>query len=197
MHVYVVFAHPSRHSFSGEVLDAFTRGLLDAGHSFELGDLYDMGFECEMSADEYLRETRMDTDSPIPEDVRAEQSKIDKANALAFIYPIWWSDCPAKLKGWFDRVLTYGYAYFYGEDQERSTSIDIDKALILCPAGHTVEHLEEIGIAYSMRHVMLDDRLLGVGVRQARMEILGGMTGSDSALRKLHLESVYQLGRDF
>lgn len=36
MNVYVVFAHPSRQSFSHCVMQAFTRGLADAGqHSVE------------------------------------------------------------------------------------------------------------------------------------------------------------------
>jgi NAD(P)H dehydrogenase (quinone) len=45
MHVYILFAHPSHKSFTWEVLDAFVRGLRDAGHSFEVGDLYEMDFQ--------------------------------------------------------------------------------------------------------------------------------------------------------
>jgi NAD(P)H dehydrogenase (quinone) len=71
-------------------------------------------------------------------------------------------------------VLTHGYAYFYDENEERFTEIDIIKAIVICSAGHTVEHLEEIGIAESMKRIMLNDRLLGVGVKEARMGILGG-----------------------
>jgi len=88
---------------------------------------------------------------------------------------LWCSDCPAKLKGWFDRVLTYGYAYFDNEDKQRQTRIAIKKAVVICSAGHTIEHLEKIGIAESMRRVMLNDRLLGIGVKEAVMEILGGI----------------------
>jgi NAD(P)H dehydrogenase (quinone) len=197
MHVYVVFAHPSKKSFTWEVLNAFTRGLQDAGHSFEIGDLYEMSFQSDMDLAQYERETGMDPDAPVPDDVRLEQSKVDRADALAFVYPVWWSDCPAKLKGWFDRVLTLGYAYSYAEGQHVTSKIRTAKALVLCPAGHTLEHLEEIGIAESMRRVMLGDRLLGVGVKQARMEILDGMTGNDGAVRKRNLERAYQLGSEF
>ena len=197
MHVYIVFAHPGKASFSRDVLDAFARGLRDAGHSFEIGDLYEMGFEPEMDAAQYRREVGLDPEAPVPDDVRLEQEKIGRADALAFIYPVWWSDCPAKLKGWFDRVLTYGYAYFYSEAEERFTKISIGKALAICPAGHTVEHLEETGIAEAMRRVMLNDRLLGVGVKEARMEILGGMMPKDDTFRRANLEKAYELGRSF
>jgi len=127
--------------------------------------------------------------------VKREQEKIGRADALAFIYPVWWSDCPAKLKGWFDRVLTYGYAYFYNEAEERFTRISIEKAVAICPAGHTNEHLEETGIAEAMRRIMLNDRLLGVGVKEARMEILGGMMPKDDTFRQANLEKAYEIGR--
>jgi NAD(P)H dehydrogenase (quinone) len=142
MHVYVLFAHPSTASFCSSVLEAFARGLQDAGHSYEVGDLYRMGFRSEMDVEQYHREVGRDPDAPIPYDVRKEQEKIDGADALAFVYPVWWSDCPAKLKGWFDRVFTYGYAYFYDEAEQRYTRIQMQKAIVICSAGHTTEHLE-------------------------------------------------------
>jgi NAD(P)H dehydrogenase (quinone) len=195
MRVYIVFAHPSRSSFSGAVLERFVQGLRDAGHVYEIGDLYEMGFQSEMDVCQYRRETRFDPNEPLPSDVRMEQSKIDWAEALAFIYPVWWSDCPAKLKGWFDRVLTYGYAYSYDAAGNRSTRIEIAKAVVICSAGHTVECLEETGIAQSMRAIMLNDRLLGVGVKEARMEILGGIMPNDDTFRQKNLDTAYWLGR--
>jgi len=194
MHVYVLYAHPSRKSFNGAVLDAFTQGLRDAGHSYEIGDLYAMGFNPEMDLEQYERETGPDPEAAVPRDVRLEQERIDRAHGLAFIYPVWWGDCPAKLKGWFDRVLTHGYAYLYDQNQERGTRIEIQKAVVICSAGHTVEHLEEIGIAESMRRIMLNDRLLGVGVKEARMEILGGMMPGDDSHRHGNLRRAYEIG---
>ena len=48
-----------------------------------------------------------------------------------------------------------------------------------------------------MRRVMLNDHLLGVGVKEAQMEILGGMLHNDPDVRKQNLETAYQLGRNF
>lgn len=196
MHIYILFAHPSKESFNKAVLEAFTQGLRDAGHTYEIGDLYEMGFNTEMDVDQYEREVGLDPEAPVPCDVKMEQDKINGSDALAFIYPVWWSDCPAKLKGWFDRVLTYGYAYFYDENEERYTEIEIKKAIVICSAGHTLEHLEETGIAESMTRIMLNDRLLGVGVKEASMEILGGMMPKDDTYWHENLEKAYNFGRN-
>jgi len=159
--------------FSKEVLRAFTEGLREAGHTYEVGDLYKMGFKSKMDSEQHYREVGLDPDAPLPKDVIREQEKVDRADVLAFIYPVWWSDCPAKLKGWFDRVWTYGYAYYYNKNGERQTRIAVKKAVVICSAGHTLDYLEEVGIAESMRRIMLYDRLIGVGVKEAKMEFLG------------------------
>jgi NAD(P)H dehydrogenase (quinone) len=197
MHVYILFAHPDTRSFCRTVLGSFCRGLTEAGHSFEICDLYAENFQSEMDAEQYRREVSWEPDAPVPDDVRSEQEKVGRADALVLIYPVWWSDCPAKLKGWFDRVWTYGYAYFYDVNEARGTRINISKALVLCSAGHTVEHLEETGIAEAMRRIMLNDRLLGIGVKEARMEILGGMLPKVETFREANLARAYELGRTF
>ena len=47
MHIYIVFAHPTKRSFTGDVLIEFCRGLDDGDHSYEIGDLYEMDFRTE------------------------------------------------------------------------------------------------------------------------------------------------------
>ena len=197
MHVYVVLAHPSKQSFTYLVFQSFIAGLGEAGHTFEVGDLYEMQFQTDMDLAHYERETSFDATLPIPADVAVEQDKLERAGGLVLIYPLWWSDCPAKLKGWFDRVWTLGYAYDYDEGGHAALGIGIDRALVICAAGHPVKHLEESGIADSMRCIMLSDRLLGVGVRDATMEILGGMVEQDPAVRERNLDRAYELGRTF
>jgi NAD(P)H dehydrogenase (quinone) len=198
MRVYVIFAHPSHESFTHAVLGEFLRGLADAGHTVEVGDLYAMDFKTDMCLDEYTREMGLQLAKPLPADVQAEQAKINRADALAFVYPLWWSDCPAKLKGWFDRVWTYGYAYYYEVPGARAKpEISLKKALALCAAGHTVEKLEADGIAAAMRAVMINDRLLNVGAETAELAILGGMVGNPPDARARNLETAYRLGLEF
>ena len=64
VHAYIVFAHPTRRSYTGEVFDQLCRGLDDGGHSYEIGDLYEMDFKCELNLNEYIREMNVEGNRP-------------------------------------------------------------------------------------------------------------------------------------
>jgi NAD(P)H dehydrogenase (quinone) len=194
MKVFIVYAHPSDYSFTRHIRDRFIVGLADAGHEYIVSDLYRMNFVTDMSEEEYLREANYRAGETIPEDVRAEQEKINQSDAIAFIYPVFWTEAPAKLVGWFDRVWTYGFAY--GE----RTMKRLDRGLMLCVAGHSLKNLVEYGHLESMKTVMLDDRLHD-RVKQKEFIVLDGMARQDTALRernwRKHLETSYQAGYSF
>lgn len=165
--IHVVYAHPAQHSFTREVLDAFLGGLTDAGHAYTVSDLYSMGFRAELSAAEYARESGYRADDPVPDDVAAEHAKLAAADVWAFVYPVWWADCPALLKGWFDRVWTVGFAY------QPARVRAAEKALVLCTAGYPVAELEASGCLGAMRTVMLTDRI-GERARASEFVLFGG-----------------------
>ncbi|XP_053555453.1 NAD(P)H dehydrogenase [quinone] 1 isoform X2 [Bombina bombina] len=47
----------------------------------------------------------------LSKDIVEEQKKLEAADLVIFQFPVLWFGLPAILKGWFDRVLTQGYAY--------------------------------------------------------------------------------------
>jgi len=47
-------------------------------------------------------------------DVNAEQMALAKADLIILQYPIYWYNMPPILKQWFDKVLTYGFAFGSG-----------------------------------------------------------------------------------
>ena len=194
MRVLIVYAHPSEDSFTYHVKNTFIKGLEKSGHLIVISDLYKMGFQTDMSETEYLREANYHETAPLPLDVLAEQEKINDSDAIVFIYPVFWTEAPAKLVGWFDRVWTYGFAY------GNRTMKKLDKALIMAVAGHTIENLKEYGHLQSMQTVMLGDRLHD-RVTEKKMIILDAMTKYNAKLRTAkwdeHLETVYQLGVQF
>ena len=183
---HVVYAHPSPGSFTREVLDAFVGGL----ESYTLTDLYATGFEATMSPAEYERPAA----EPVLADVAAEQARLEAADVWAFVHPVWWADCPAILKGWFDRVWTAGWAY-------RPMRVrPARRALVLCTAGYPLADLEASGVHQAMRTAMLTDRI-GARATSSDLVVLGGSVLRDTdppawaTLRSAHLKHAADLAR--
>lgn len=144
-----------------------------------------------MTEEEYLRDANYRNTPDVSDDVRVVQEKINSADAIVFIYPVFWTEAPAKLVGWFDRVWSYGFAY--GE----KTMKVLDKAMILCSAGNPIKRLEEFGLLDSMKRVMLGDRLFG---RARQMEfIVFDNTSRENELREknwdMNLQRAYETGK--
>ena len=191
MRAFIVYCHPSDNSFTKSMCDAFIKGVVDSGNEYVISDLYKMGFQTDMTEEEYLRDANYRTVPDVAEDVLTEQEKINSSDAIVFIYPVFWTEAPAKLVGWFDRVWSYGFAY--GE----KTMKELDKALILCSAGNPIERLEQFGLLESMKKVMLGDRLFG---RAKQMEfIVFDNMSRENALREknwdANLQKAYEKGK--
>ena len=181
MNILIVYSHPSEKSYTFQILQQLKTAVKEQNWNLEISDLYAMNFQSDMSAEEYEREGFAKTNLPISADVLAEQDKIEKADCVIFLYPVWWSDCPAKLKGWFDRVYSVGYAYGQNETSRKMKTIPF--GLVICTAGHPNEFLEEINMAQSMQTIMLDDRL-GKRFENKEMLILGGTLELEKVMQK-------------
>ena len=194
MKAFIVYCHPSEESFTRNIRDSFIKGIVDSGNEYILSDLYKMDFKSDMSEKEYLRDSHYQDSDDIAADVRAEHEKINASDAIVFIYPVFWTEAPAKLVGWFDRVWSYGFAY--GENKRMKM---MDKALILCSAGNPLERLEQFGLLDSMKKVMLGDRLFN-RARQADFVVFPS-TSREKELREknwdANLQKAYDMGRHF
>lgn len=110
MHALVVVAHPDPASLTHAVAQKITEGIeaRDAANSSEIADLTVEGFD--------PRFTKSDIASTLTQaapsaDVRREQSRIERADALVLVWPVYWWSMPGLLKGWIDRVFVNGWAY--------------------------------------------------------------------------------------
>lgn len=194
MNVFVVYCHPSSESFTYKVKEQFVKGLEAAGHSYEISDLYKMNFNSVFSEQEYLREAFYKLEAPIPDDVRIEQSKINNADAIVFIYPDFWTDAPAMLGGWFQRVWTYGYAY-----GDAPTMKKLEKALFLVTMGGKLSDKKRQIQVEAMKTVMIGDRIAD-RAKETEMIVFDEMTrgyGNDGHRDEnevIFLKKAYELG---
>ena len=173
MKIQIIYCHPSKKSYTFEILEQLKSNLEKEELEYEISDLYSMNFKTDMTEEEYEREGLANIDLPIPNDAKEEHKKLKKADCLIFVYPVWWSDCPSKLKGWFDRVYSVGYAYGHNNSNQIEKMEILKYGFVICTAGHSNDFLQEIGMAESMRNVMIDDRI-GKRFENKGMIILGG-----------------------
>ncbi|MBO1907618.1 NAD(P)H-dependent oxidoreductase [Microvirga sp. 3-52] len=113
MHALIVVAHPDPKSLSHSVANHLAEGVSSSGHTFEIADLAAEGFDPRFTAADVALFRR---EAPPPADVAAEQARIDRADALVLVYPVYWWSMPGLLKGWIDRVFANGWAYDEGPD---------------------------------------------------------------------------------
>lgn len=112
LNVLVVLGHPRRESLCGSLAGAYVEGAEAAeGVAVETLVLAEMEFEQDV-------ETVEPVDQEFESDLQLARDRIRWADHLAFVYPNWWGTMPARLKGFFDRTFTSGFAFsFYDEDE--------------------------------------------------------------------------------
>ncbi len=191
MNWYIVLAHPNPASFTHAVCRAFVQGLEAAGAGWDTNDLYATGFNPVMAGDDF---NQFSAQGPLPDDVLAEQDRLRRAQALSLIYPVWWNEAPAMLKGWIDRVLTKGFAYDVTDEGIFQPLLKLKKVLIFNTADNPYEVLESTGLNAAARLTKAEGTFRFCGVPEVEHRILGSVA-SDEAGRKRFLEEAVRCGR--
>lgn len=128
--ILVVYTHPVATSFNRAILEATLRGLEAAGHDIKVADLYAENFQPAMTSGDFVQFDM----KPMPAEIQVEQARVEWSDALVFIFPLWWWSLPGMLKGWVDRVMSYGWAWYDPMDPH-SGSLSERKILVMVTAG--------------------------------------------------------------
>lgn len=110
MRVAIVFNHPYEGSYCNAILTAVTNGLQKTNHEIDLIHLDKDNFNPVMTSAD-LKAFR--DKKPIDPKVIAYKERLEKADHLVFIFPIWWELMPAMMKGFVDKVIFPGVMYVY------------------------------------------------------------------------------------
>jgi len=245
MNILTVYAHPNPKSFCHAILQQFTKGLEDGGHTSEVVDLYAIRFDPvfrtqdfasyvhESMPQEILNEMDLkqhvldsaggpiqrlitslwlrDKDSQAvakfihthrPKDVITQWEKVNNAQGLVFIAPVFWCHFPAIMKGWFERVFAYGDAYaltsegWHGEVKGRVPLLHHEKALIINTTLFS-EKDYKASLEAPMTQIIDDWGLRYPGVKRVEHVYFYRVSVCDDETRRGYLDQAYILGRDF
>ncbi|WP_329403951.1 NAD(P)H oxidoreductase [Streptomyces melanogenes] len=108
-HALLVVAHPRADSLTAQIAQRARARLVDDGYTVDLLDLYAEDFDPRTGPED--EPDWADRDKPYSPEARSHMARIDTADAIVVVFPVWWFGLPAILKGWIDRVWNYGFAY--------------------------------------------------------------------------------------
>jgi NAD(P)H dehydrogenase (quinone) len=245
MNVLIIYAHPNPLSFTKAILDSFVRGLREAGHTYEVVDLYKIRFNPvfqdmdssffmdedlpqDLSANLNLRENiialaggplkrllakwyiRNKTDQELiqlirsrhPKDVLEQQKKVARADVLVIITQVFWMHFPALVKGWMERVLTYGFAYrlnekgWKGDPDGRIPLLKLKKAIVMQPTFFNERVYREKGFKEAMTKTIDDWSLKYPGIEQVEHLYFHSILSASAETRKKYLETARLKGKE-
>jgi len=188
MKVLSVFCHPRRHSLTGAALDAFNSGLAEAGHESEIADLHAEGFDPVLWPPD--EPDWNDSDKRYSDRVRAEMARIERNDAIALVFPVWWWSMPAMLKGWIDRVWNNGWAY---GDRDLAGK----RAIALCVAGTDQDGYTKRGYDKAIDVQIRVGVFEYCGIQDARLHMLYGSILGDPAMTAAIVEDARRIGREY
>ena len=188
MHVLTVFDHPDPRSFSAAIARRFMDGAAEAGHSTELADLHAEGFDPRWTLEDTKRQGAAEPGT----DIAMEQERIERADAICLVFPLFWWGMPAMTKGWVDRVWTWGWAYDQLDDTNRSMQ-RARSGVLLIPAGARSDEIEANGHLTSLETAWMEGTFGFFGFSPRRLELLCGSQGSE-ARRKALLDRSFEIG---
>jgi NAD(P)H dehydrogenase (quinone) len=245
MKVLIIYAHPNPMSFTHAILDNFVKGLSEAGHQYEIVDLYkikfnpvfqdmDSAFFVDQDMPKELFQ-QMDmrkmiiglaggpvkkfiakmyiknkTDEELinlinsqkSKDVLIQQKKVSEADVLVIITQVFWMHFPALVKGWMERVLTYGFAYklnekgWKGDPDGRIPLLKIKKAVIIHPTFFNEEVYREKGFKAAMGKTIDDWSLKYPGIEKVDHIYFHSILSVSDDTRKKYLEISYLKGKN-
>lgn len=245
MKVLIIYAHSNPMSFTKAILDNFVRGIKEAGHQYEIVDLYkskfnpifqdmDYSFFVDKEMPEELFQqmdmramiiglaggpikrlftkwyikNKTDDDliklinSQKPKDVLLQQKKVAEADILVIITQVFWMHFPALVKGWMERVFTYGFAYklnengWKGDPEGRIPLLKIKKAVIMQPTFFNEKVYREKGFKAAMEKTIDDWSFKYPGIENVDHIYFHSILSVSPETRKKYLEIAYLKGKE-
>lgn len=179
--VAVIYAHPYDKSFNRAILDTVTAKLSADAVSYEVLDLYRDGFNPVYRPEELALFSKGQYLDPL---VEKYQNALRGATEVVFIFPIWWGEAPAVVKGFFDKVMLPGFGYRV-EGGRMVPGLNVGKTLVIS----TSEAPTEVFAPY-FEGYLIPMALTTIGFNGVRWLNCPGMTTGTADERSAFLRTV-------
>ena len=185
MQTTILFAHPWHGSFNKSVLDRVTAHLDRSGEPYTVIDLNKDGFNPAMSERDLELYARGESADPL---VGVYNAILDRTERLILVFPIWWYDMPAILRGFFDKVILSGSSYIEDERGMHPLRKVRETVLFTTSSAPTESLIRDFGDP--VNGTIIAGTFRSIGFEGARWYNLGGMNGTTEAERTAFLDEI-------
>ena len=157
----VIFAHPYNKSFNKAILNNAVEKLDEMQEKYTIIDLNKDGFNPVMTEEELSLYSQGKGIDPL---VLKYQEILKNTDELILVFPIWWMSIPAILKGFFDKVMTKGFAYESTQNGIKGLLTNIKTAKMITTATAPKFLLNITGFGITMKKANLG----GIGIKKTK-----------------------------
>lgn len=185
MKTTIVYAHPWEKSLTHGVLEKAIETLKHRKDEVTVIDLYKDHFDPVMSEEDLRLYGQGKSADPL---VAHYSSILDTTEKILFIFPVWWYDMPAIMRGFLDKVLLSGSAYT--EDQKGMHPVrNISHTVLLTTSSAPTDALIHT-FGDPINGTMIKGTFASVGFFHATWHNFGGINGASEKEISQHLASI-------
>ena len=182
----IIYAHPYEQSFNHAILQRVRELLESKGEAYKLIDLYADGFNPAYTKEELALFNQGKALDPL---VLHYQEILKKTDRLIFIFPIWWADMPAIVKGFEDKVFLKTLAYNHTPTGIKGCLTQIREAVVITTSTAPTWYLKFF-CGNVIGKTMIGHTLKGIGAGSGRWINFGGMDKSTAQARQSFLDKL-------
>lgn len=185
MKTTIIFAHPWNGSFNRAILDTVVRKLNENREEIALIDLYRDGFDPVMRQDDLRLYGKGESNDP---HVKIYNEILDDTDRGIVIFPIWWYDMPAILRGFFDKVMLNGSAW-RADDKGMHAIRNIPETLVITTSAAKTEDLINL-YGNPVIETIINSTFRFIGFNNAKWHNIGNIESTSKKERIDFLEMI-------
>ncbi|MWN32748.1 MULTISPECIES: NAD(P)H-dependent oxidoreductase [unclassified Gilliamella] len=186
MKTLIIYSHPYEKSYNHAILERTVSLLKESGKDFDIIDLYKDGFNPIYTPEELRLYSTGQTTDPL---VEKYQKMITDASDIVFIFPIWWYDLPAILKGFIDKVFKKNFSYIDTPTGIKGKINHINSTTVLTTSDAPTWFIRFFA-GNSIKSVFINSTLKQLGIKNVTWKNMGQIKNASQEKRQLFLKKI-------
>ena len=197
MKTLIIFNHPYEGSFCSAIREAVKSGLRKGRHQCKVINLDKDRFdpvmrEKDLGAFKLRGEEDLTMLSGVDPIVLRYKKKLEWAERIVMIFPVWWMSVPAMTKGFIDKVIFPGIAYKM-EGSELKTTLKDLKQVVIISTMNTPADVYRDEFNNSIEGSLIKGTFNKIGIHDIKWISLNMVTRSGEEKRWLWLDEIEKM----